>query len=86
MVRAILIYAVMILPLALLTANLAGMIWYMRDHALYEHNHQHLPDAKYFAVLNEYEVAGAIIGGLPGLTILLTLRWLDVKARRKASS
>jgi hypothetical protein len=85
-VKTILLYAVMILPLALLMANLAGMIWYMQDHARYEHIHQHLPDNKYFSVLNEYEVVGGIIGGLPGLTILLTLKGLDAKSRRRASS
>ena len=61
--------AVLILPAALLAASLAGDYWYNRDHAISERTHTSNP--KYFTILMEYEVAGAVLGSLPGLAILI---------------
>ena len=78
--RSLLIVLVLILPPALFVAYFAGGIWYMRDHAIFERTRTQNP--RYFVGLREYEAVGGIIGALPGLAILLTLKGQEKKAER----
>jgi hypothetical protein len=65
--RSIFLYAVLILPAALFVANMGGLLWYMRDHAI--RSHTHLSNPRYDQILHEYEVAGGVVGAMPGTLI-----------------
>ena len=78
--RMVLLSIVLIVPPALLAADQAGMVWYMRDHQIFGRMHQQNP--RYFVGLREYQAVGGVVGAAPGLAILLTLKRLEKKAER----
>lgn len=82
--KTLLLCVLLILPPSLLVAGFAGSLWYTKDHANSQQTHRHLSDARYFAVLNTYEVVGGILGGLPGLLIVLTPKIREVREWRQA--
>ncbi len=72
---------VLMLPPAVLLADWAGSFWYVRDHAIVERTHMRNP--RYFEILNGYEAAGGIVGALPGLAVLLTLKGMEKRKQRE---
>jgi hypothetical protein len=52
--------------------TIAGIICVTSDHAQVSKTHHHSPG--YAVRLNEYEIAGAVIGALPGGVLILIKR------------
>ena len=70
------LYAIAIIPLALLGADMAS-------DRVYQYDHWHRPrlsDQSYEVLKNEWDVVGALIGGTPGL---LLVGWSQIKSRRE---
>ena len=70
------LYAVAVIPLALFGADMASSLVYQYDHG----HRPRLSGQSYEVLKNEWDAAGALIGGMPGL---LLVGWSQFKSRRE---